>query len=736
MKELIMKTIKRPLSLAVSLVGVITAGAASAQLEEVIVTAQKRSESIQDVPIAISAYSSDELIAMDAKDFRPIVLQTPGLSGSADAATQTVLTVRGIGTGAFSPGANNSVGTYFNEIPVSRNIGGMGYLDVASIEVVKGPQGTLFGRNTSAGAISITNQFAVLGENSGSVRVAAGDEGQFLAEGIANLAVSDNFALRVAARLEERDGTFENSITGDELNGRDHDQYRVGFTWSVNDAVTVSGYWDHFEMQNRWQMIDNFGLWGNNPYGERVAVNAEPEQTIDADLSVLKVSWDINDNMSFTSNTGWYDSDIVALPTDADTGDVPIVDFIEPWGLEQFSQEFRLNGGSDRFQWFVGASYYNETASATSNLTIYEDPGLDVLFLDEGLCLVAQDFGLDCGVHRESSFAENETTSLAVYGDATYDLSDRLSVTFGLRFTDEEKEMVLNTPLTDSTTTALISVVAGAANNAVFSFTPGAIVAKDSWTSLDPRLAVDYKIGESSLLYASYAQGFKSGGFNRQPTLPGGTRILAFDPEENNAYEIGFKTDFADQRVRLNIAAFIYDYADFQLETNDNASILIQNVADLETSGIEADLTWLVSDNFDLRLSYAALNAEFEQGVIVDGDGNSTDLKGKQAIRAPENTFSIVANWNITESLRARADYAYVDEMYYTADNSPDLLASDFSLLGARIDYTLGNTGLAVSVIGENLTDEEYIQSMINFLLPMSMPGYGRSVRAEVRYRF
>lgn len=731
-----MTPIKRPLSAAVTLAALAITGTANAQLEEVIVTAQKRSESIQDVPIAISAFSSDELQAMDAKDFRPIVLQTPGLSGSADAATQTVLTVRGIGTGAFSPGANNSVGTYFNEIPVSRNIGGMGYLDVANIEVVKGPQGTLFGRNTSAGAISITNQFAVVGETTGSVRLAAGDEGQVLYEGIANVSVSDNFALRVAGRHEERDGTFENSVTGDELNGRDHDQYRIGFAWNASDAVTVNGYWDHFEMENRWQMIDNFGLWGNDLYGDQVAVNGQPSQKIDADLAVLKVSWDINDNLSLTSNTGLYDSSIVALPTDADTGDVPIVDFIEPWDLEQFSQEFRLNGGNDRLQWFVGASYYNETATAVSRLTIYEDPGLDVLFGEEGLCFLAQDFGLECGIHNESSFAENETTSYAIYGDATYDISDRLSITFGLRYTDEEKEMVLNTPLTDSTTTALIGAVTGGANNAVFSYTPGSIIAKASWTSVDPRLAIDYKVGESSLIYASYAQGFKSGGFNRQPKIAGDRAILAFEPEENDAYEIGFKTDFANQRVRLNVAAFMYDYTDFQLETNDNASILIQNVADLETSGLEVELTWLVSDRFDVRLSYAKLDAEFQEGTIIDGDGNAIDLQGNDAIRAPENTYSVAANWNVTDSLRARVDYAYVDEMFYTADNSPDLLADDFSLLGARIDYTFGESGLGISVIGENLTDEEYVQSMINFLLPMSMPGYGRTVRAEVRYSF
>lgn len=726
---------KKSLSIAVALASAFTVNTAFAQLEEVVVTAQKRAQSAQDVPLAISAFSEDELAAMDAKGFQSIVLNTPGLSGSADADTQSVLTIRGIGTGAFSPGADNSVGTYFNEVPVSRNIGGLGYLDVQRVEVVKGPQGTLFGRNTSSGAISITNNFAVLGETSGSIRAAAGDEGQLLVEGIGNFEVSDTFAVRVAARHDERDGTFENGVTGDELNGRDHDQVRVGFSWAASDAVMVNWYWENFQMQNRWQMVDNFGLWGNNVYDDTINVNGQPEQKIDADLSVLKVSWDINETLSLTSTTGYYNSDIVALPTDADTGDVPIVDFIEPWDLEQVTQEFRINGGGGDVNWFVGVSYYEETAQAVSQVTIYEDPGLDVLFDDEGLCLVAQEFGLECGVHVESSDAENTTTSYAVFGDVTWGLTDRLALTLGLRYTDEEKDMDLITPLTDSTTTALIGAVTGGANNAIFSYTPGTIQGSDSWTSTDPRIAIDYKLGEDMLVYASYAKGFKSGGFNRQPIAPGSSAILSFEPEENDAYEIGFKGEFLDRRARLNMSFFTYDYSDYQLETNDNASILIQNVADLDTSGLEIDATWLVSDNFDLRVTYAYLDAEFQEGVIVDADGNTLDLAGNRALRAPENTYSVAATWNVTEQIDARVDYAYVDDMFFTADNSTDLQAEDYSLIGARVDYN-SPSGWGVSLIGENLADEEYANAMINFLLPMSAPGYGRQVRAEVRYAF
>ncbi len=731
-----MKLSKNKLSLAIALAGSTLTSGALAQLEEVLVTAQKRTESAQDIPLAISAYGADELKAMDAKGFEAIVLRTPGLSGSGDADTQSVLTIRGIGTGAFSPGADNSVGTYFNEVPLSRNIGGMGYLDVERIEVVKGPQGTLFGRNTSSGAISVTNQWAIPGENELNLRGAWGDEGQQLYEAIGNWSATDSLAFRVAARHDERDGTFQNAVTGDELNGRDHDQLRVGLTWDVTDAFTVNWFWENFKMENRWQMVDNFGVWGNDLYDDKIRVNDEPKQEIDADFSVLRLGWDLNDSMTITSNTGYYNSDITALPTDADTGDVPIADYIEPWDLEQWTQEFRLNVEWERVSWFIGASYYYEEAQAVTRLTVYEDPGLDVLFEDEGLCLVAEEFDLSCGIHNELSDGKNETTSYAVYGDLVWDVTDRLQLTVGARYTDEEKEMSLNTPLTDSTTTALIGVVTGTPDNAIFSYTPGTIKEKKSWDSFDPRVAVDYLIGEDTLLYANYAKGFKSGGFNRQPIAPGSDEILAFDPEENNAYEVGIKTDFWDQRARLNVAAFFYDYSDFQLETNRDASILIQNVADLETKGIEVDGTFLIGDSIDIRIAYAYLDAEFKEGTIDDGAGNIVDLSGKNAIRSPENTFSIAGTWNVTDQIDVRAEYAYTDDMFYTADNLSELQADDYSLINARLDYNSSSGRWGVSLIGDNLTDEEYVNSMIDFLLPMSLPGFGRTVRFEARYNF
>lgn len=701
-------------------------------IEEIVVTAQKREESTQDIPIAVSAFDERTLKNLDAKGFEAIIALTPGLAGSADADSQSVLTIRGIGTNAFSPGADNSVGTYFNEIPISRNIGSQGYLDVKRIEVVKGPQGTLFGRNTSSGAISITNNPADFDTNELSVRGAFGNEEQQLYELIGNYAISDTFAVRFAARHDERDGTFKNTLDGDELNGRNHDQYRLSLSWAPSEQTELSLFWEEFEMENRWQMLDA----SSDIFVSDVSVDNEPDQSVESSLVGLKIVHGFSNTLTLTSNSGFFISDIIALPTDADTFDIPIVDFVEPWELEQFTQEFRLNGMGDNIDWFVGASYYREEAEVTTLLTIYEEPGLDVLFVDSGLCAFAATLGLTCGVHQESNNAFNKTTSWAVYGDLIFRPTDRMSVTVGARYTKDKKDMQINAPLTDSTLTALVGLVTGTANNAVFNFTPGLISSSDEWTSFDPRLAVDYAITSELLVYASIAKGFKSGGFNRQPLLPGDSGILSFDAEENTAFEIGLKTDFWERRARVNLALYQYDYEDFQLETNRGGAILIQNAANLETSGIEVEARFLLTERIDLRVAFARQKAEFDKGSIDDGAGTIVDLKGLDAPRAPKTTASLIADFQITDQIDFNLSYTHTDEMFYTADNRVELLAEDFQLVNARLNFSSSDDRWGASIVGENLTDEEYTSSMIDFLLPMALPGMGRLIRVEARYNF
>jgi iron complex outermembrane receptor protein len=205
-----------------------------------MVTAQKRSESVQDVPIAVSAFDNNFLEKSGIVDAGGLVAYTPGLNGQSYQETESVFTIRGIGTQAFGIGADNSVGMFIDDQPIGRTtLIGNSFFDLERVEVVKGPQGTLFGRNASAGAISIITNKASTEESTLSGQVSFGDEGQELYEAVGNLAVNDRFAARVAARYDERDGTFENSVNGDELNNRNHTNVRGAIHYDFTDSLVA-----------------------------------------------------------------------------------------------------------------------------------------------------------------------------------------------------------------------------------------------------------------------------------------------------------------------------------------------------------------------------------------------------------------------------------------------------------------------------------------------------------------
>lgn len=707
-----MKFNKTLLANAIGLLSAAVVSGAQAQLEEVVVTAQKRAQSMQDIPISVSSYTGDDLRGMGVVDTGSIISATPGLTGNKDSDSQSIYTIRGVGTGAFSPGADNSVGTYFNEVPVSRNIGGQGFLDIERVEVVKGPQGTLFGRNTSSGAISVTNNAAHFDDDHLQIFGGIGDEGQKSVELTANYALTDTFALRFAGKHDERDGVYKD-VNGKELGGRDHDQWRLSMQWDATDTLNIKWFVENFEFENRWQpdlYFPNDGLDGFNDVVSADHSNI-PQQSADNQLSVLNIGWDLNEMFTLTSTTGYFNSEVTALPNDLSFFFAPdpiSLNFIEPWEMEQITQDFRLNGSTDSLDFFIGASYYWEEAEATTFLPLTA-------------------FGDVAPV--ESNNAKNETTSYAVFGDVTWRATDRLSLTLGGRWTTEEKEMEITT------------VNAGVVE--VFLPTNGTQKDDTDWNSFDPRVAVDYALNEDTLLYANYAKGFKSGGFSRQPIDPEGGVFIPgqFDEETNDAYEVGVKTEFWDNRARLNVALFFMDYTDFQLETNDGLSIQIQNAADMESKGIEIDGTFLLTENLDVRVAYAYLDAEYKSGALMDTEGNPVPLKGLTPARSPENTFNIAGTWTLPMSfadLTTRLQYSYTDERRFIHAPDPEgtFTQDGYDLIDLRVTLASHEDTWSVALVGENLGDEEYISSMIDFGAPLAVRGVGRLLRMEASYRF
>ena len=709
-------------------------------IEEVMVTAQKRSESVQDVPLSITAFGEEFIKESGIDSAADMTMYAPGLSGSAEYDSQAVFTIRGIGTYGFSPGADSSVGIFVDDVSVGRAVtAASAFFDLERVEVVRGPQGTLFGRNTSAGAINVITNKPAFDANALDLTLGFGNEGQQAYEVIGNLAASDNFAVRVGFRYDERDGTNTNTTTGQDVNTRDHLVARGTASWLISDALSTDLTVETYQVDNVIAVIPTA-----DGQGPDIAQNFVENQDIDSTRTALKFNWDASDSLSVTSITGIYTVDMVGVPLDVDATDVFFLDLREPWEIDQFSQELRLNGVGDNVDWFIGASFYNEEAKATTTYNYSDFTLTDILLAggldpDGSVC----DGDLDgtplppCVANAvEFGVADNETTSFAIYGDVAWQLSDRVKLTVGGRFTNDEKEMVLNQPLQATILTALVG------DNLVNVATAGTISDKNDWKSFNPRIALDFAVNDDVLLYGSVSSGYKSGGYNKQPdftlaeAMP--QRPGLFNEEENLAYEFGVKSTLLAGRAQLNASAFFYDYTDLQLENQANISILIENAADAETKGIELEGRVLITENFELMGSFATVDAAVESGVIVF-DGVSTDITGKKLLRAPETTASLIGRYTVPVGdlgeLSFRGEYAYTDEQFYDIGNTE--VQDSYSVINARIAMDSYSERWSVALIGENVGDEKYFANITAPLgTELGIPAFEGLYRLEVNFNF
>jgi len=696
-------------------------------IEEITVTATKRPESAQDVPLAINAYGSEFLKESNIVGVDKLIGFTPGLGGTVGQDAESVITVRGIGTDAFGVGVDNSVGMFIDDVPVGRpTLIGNSFFDLERVEVVKGPQGTLFGRNASAGAISVITKRPDLEVNSVDLLLSAGNEGQQIYEVIGNLAASEEFGVRLAVRHDERDGTIQNAATGDELNNRDHTNIRLSALYEPSDVVSAFFSLESISIDTRVGFVDPAGS-----FGPSTSQNQMPSQDIDAQRYLAKITWDINDVISLTSNTSFMDYDLTAVPVDVDASELFLVGISEPQEGDQFVQEFRLNGSAETFDWFIGTSFITETIESRYSPD-WSDFLLTQLLLDDFTFCDTNTLGVVCVDDvQQDHFAKTDNTSYAIYGDVAWNITDRLKLSFGARYTNDEKDFDINQPLPDSA----LAVLTGDAF--VKLATAGPISAKDDWSSFDPRIALDYQVTDDVLVYGSVSSGYKSGGFNSDPnnTLASGLPQVpaAFNEESVTAYEIGLKSQFWENRARVNAAIYFNDYEDYQVEAGDLV-ILIENAADVESTGFEVDGTFLLGDNLTVMASYSYIDASFKRGEI-----ESIDVSGRPLNRAPENSGSLVASYAIPISggeLTLRGDYIYTGDFVFASENL-NLKQDSYGLFNARIGFESESGRWGIALIGENVGDEDYIVANSDPLGPaLVVPATGALYRAEARFSF
>jgi len=699
--------------------------AVSAQLEEIIVTSQFREENVQDIPISITTLGGEELNKADIFDATSIAQNVPGMNFTEFAPGQANISMRGVNSADDGAGLDQSVSVFLDGIYIGRGASvNFDMFDLERIEVLKGPQGTLFGRNSIGGAISVVTAKPT-GETGGKVGVTVGNEGILRFQGLFNGAISDNVAGKLVVNHRQHDGFVDNVLLGTELQDEDQTSIRAQFAFGGHGAdwlLSLDTMEDDRSDLGRTPFFDNAPLEAigaaNGITGPRQ--NASPSDGFSRrEAYGISLNGDFQcDSGTFTTITGlrhaeadWSMASVgvglgaIGLPFDE------VFDRIEE-EIDTFSQEFRWTSNLDgNFNYIAGAYFFTEDTDRAEQFQITAAGTYNGFTQTAG--------GSQAIIGNEFTRTENQTTSYALYGQAEWVFNDQWSATLGARYTRDDKDYVATA--VDCGGTEASRAAAGFPNFGPCQGRGGSlsIVAEtfrvtpsDDWDDFSPKVTLSYKPTDDTLLFGSITRGFKSGGF------AGSQGAQAFasepvDPETATNFELGFKTDVLNNTLRLNGTVFYTDLEDLQVvrfgpvPNSTFGTFRTTNIGTADIFGAELDFAWYPTDNFSLSGYYAYLDTEVNDLIIpTTAVPTGFDASGRDLTRAPESTYNIVAAYNLGP-WDFRLSFAHSDEV--TTD-FVDLrtVAEEFDLLDARIGWR--NDNLEVAVWGKNLTDEDYIQ--------------------------
>ncbi|TXS92122.1 TonB-dependent receptor [Parahaliea maris] len=701
-----------------------TQGVWAQGLEEVLVTAQKRVEGLQDVPISVEAFGTERIDNLAAEDIGDLGVFTPNVDISK-ATNQPSYSIRGIGTDDFGIGADPAVGVYVDGVYVGRSGGSkVAFNDIQRVEILNGPQGTLFGRNAAAGAIQyVTNKPE--NEFTGWTRATLGNYDRRQLEGVVNVPLTDSLYFRTGLLYKQRDGWVDNLFNGDDLARRDNRSINAALRWLPTDSLDIMlrAEYDEVDQDSRPASSAVWGPRDNGPGFTRVESDEKFPERRYLFGSSLHVTWDL-EAATLTSITAWRKYSTYN-PEEKD-GSAELLYRFNDLNRErnkQFSQEFRLDGEvGDRWRWTTGVNYSWEHARQQSGITLSAQ-ALDKLIaereigvpysaltpgqpLDIAFLVVPDEFNrraFTSGAEAlalnadfiENIYIDGEYESYAAFADATFDLTDTISLTAGLRYTDDSKEFGRFTEYNDYalafafTTETRIDANGNYDPNGEL----GYLTTEESWSQVTPRFVVDWAVAEDVLLYASYSEGYKAGGFNSA----GEILAPAFDPEEVTNYEVGMKSTWLDDTLRVNAAVFSYEYDNLQqlrfidaaCLPNTNTGAYLFETSDVEGDGAELSVTWLPIPSLELFFNTGLLDAEYtrrQDRTVVDGACQVIDRSGESFAESPDLNFSVGGNYtldfNSGASLVFSAAYSFSqgvgrDSCVYVVDNSAEGLPSD-----------------------------------------------------------
>lgn len=685
-------------------------------IEKIQVTARKRSETMQDIPLAVSALDKTTIERNAINNLVDLQSQVPSLSIYAARGTSSTATVYIRGVGQSDPlwGVEPGVGIYLDDVYLARPQGALlDLLDVERVEVLRGPQGTLYGRNTVGGAVKyITRQ----PQDSLSLKadVAMGSYGQIDGKLAASGSLlPDTLLGSIAVGSFNRDGFGENRLTGKDVSNKDILTARASLLWLASDDTTLTlaldKTRDNANVRGARRMLENgFELYfeGQPPLPVSTdRYDVDNGMTLDKNITnsqgaSLTLAWDIDNSWSMKAVTAWRDGDTQGA-IDFDTGPYPIADVDADYFDRQLSQELQFNYSGDEWQAVFGL-YLMEAEAGGQIRNRFALP-----FAALGLApptLIPGPIYYQYGV----SGGQVDTRTVALYGDASWQFSELWRLSMGLRAGRESKEaQVLNQGFSDDNFTQPNGLVSADFTN------------KESWTDFSPRLALDYQPNADLLIYGSVAKGFKSGGFNvRANTLQVPDSAEAYDPESVLTYELGIKPTLFNQ-LQLSLALFHSQYKDIQLSiftgvdsdndgNNDGFFGDFTNAGKGRIRGVEFEYLWTPAKDWRVWGNAAYLDASYQEYL----SGGVNLAKQKEFTDVPELAFSLNLqkrwNWKDMGELSASLNYQWRDEVQPVTNQSALLKQPAFGLLNATLLLNLDNSNWRLALEGKNLTDKEY----------------------------
>jgi iron complex outermembrane recepter protein len=706
--------------------------AVSLALEEIIVTAERRESNVQDVPAAVSAFDSVELERRQATNVIDVMTNVPNLmvSNNPGQATSTTIFLRGIGSTESIVTLDTAIGFYMDDVYFARQgVNNLSMFDVERVEVLRGPQGTLYGRNTSGGAVRVITKRPD-GEFGGLVEGSFGEYDRWSLKGSLNVPFSENFQGRFNVFGEGGDGYVRNVVLNRDVNDRDNKGARAAFRWTPSDAVEVNFAYDYYRAETD-------GVYGYDiaglvrPAAPNYFISTSGDDTFSigrTDGGSLTVDWAINDNLDFTAITGFRN---IYQKWALDFTDQPVPIF-KLWTIndtDQISQEFRLSGNAfeDRLKYVVGAFYYDEESYSFigDQINLLLSPGAD--FADP-----SDDVRLPLPFFRR--YYDVDVKSYAAFAEVNYDLTERLTLNLGGRYTRDEKSLEID------------QYIGGD-----FGFTPPGGIPGYNTASLEAagipmdikdddfsiKVGLQYQFTPDVQGYLTYAQGYKSGGWSARTNNP--SEFVVFDPEYLDSYEMGLKTTVLDGRARLNTTVYYYDYQDFFATATGTGGNFIVATQDAEFYGVEFEATGRLSSQVDV---FAAIGWQEGKYKNVEDDVFGTSI-GEEPQRLPQWTTKVGATWvkpvGASNAVRVTVDYNFLEDHFTNLQNSALGASGNVEIWNALAAYEIDDGRYTVSASCKNCFDNQYLAQSFDFAgigFVQTYPGAPREWLLNFRARF